>query len=167
MTKVVNCMGIRAEESPNRAQGLDKPCFETSGQAVAFATDKKLSTKGCVGFTWYPIFEMTSEQVFDTIRDAGQEPHEAYSKYGMSRLSCVFCVMASKGDLQIAAARAPELLNEYVALETEINKTVFSIRRNKQAVLISMRDYLARPLMRSPKKLWKWANSVAKWSKAS
>lgn len=164
LTKIVNCMGIRAEESPNRAQGLDKPCYETSGQASAFAPDKKLSTKGRVGFTWYPIFELSTEQVFDIIKDAGQEPHEAYTKYGMSRLSCVFCVMASKGDLQNAAGRAPELLDEYVALEKEINKTVFAYRKNKQAVLISMRDYLARPLMRH-KKIWKWADSVAKWLK--
>jgi hypothetical protein len=57
---------------------------------------------------------MTEEEVFTTIAAAGQQPHPIYA-LGMSRFSCVFCIMASEQDLETAARLAterPELLND-------------------------------------------------------
>ena len=53
--------------------------------------------------------------MFDVIRDAGQVPHLVYGQ-GMSRLSCVFCIMASRADLATAAQLQPELYGHYCAL---------------------------------------------------
>lgn len=57
------------------------------------------------------------------IEAAHQEPHWAY-RMGMSRLSCVFCIMSSKADLRTAAALNPELYGRYVELERRIGHTL-------------------------------------------
>ena len=62
-------------------------------------------------------------QVFDVIRTAGQSPHPAYGM-GMSRLSCVFCIMASRADLRTAARLQPALYARYVRLEERIGHTL-------------------------------------------
>ena len=42
----------------------------------------------------------------------------------MSRLSCVFCILASRGDLVTAARLQPRLYDRYVALERRIGHTL-------------------------------------------
>lgn len=110
---VVNCMGMRAEESPKRAK------------LTAFKVSKANSKAGREWYDWLPIHDMTEREVFAKIAQAGQQPHPVYA-LGMSRFSCVFCIMASEDDLKTAARLAterPELLNDphlyrkYVGLE--------------------------------------------------
>lgn len=110
---VVNCMGMRAEESPKRAK------------LTAFKVSKDNSKAGREWYDWLPIHDMTEREVFAKIAQAGQQPHPVYAM-GMSRFSCVFCIMASEDDLKTAARLAterPELLNDphlyrkYVGLE--------------------------------------------------
>lgn len=108
---VVNCMGIRAKESTQRAK---KESFKLS---------EKNSKAGREWYEWFPIFELDTSEVFEVIEDAGQKPHWAYAR-GMSRLSCCFCILASKSDLQIAAQLYPNLLRKYVELEKRINHTM-------------------------------------------
>lgn len=108
---VVNCMGLRADESPNRAK---KETFR-------FRAD--LSTKNRIQYEWLPIHHFKLTQVWETIKDAGQTPHLAYS-LGMSRLSCAFCIMASKEDLRISAKHNPELAQRYIETETRIGFTM-------------------------------------------
>ena len=43
---------------------------------------------------------------------------------GMSRLSCVFCIMASRADLYTAAQLQPALYRRYVSLEERIGHTL-------------------------------------------
>lgn len=112
LTKVVSCMGLRAEESSNRAK-----------QSV-LKFDERNSKAGRQWFVWLPIFDLTTQQVFKVIADAGQKPHWAYAK-GMSRLSCCFCIMANKSDLKISAQENPELYSRYVQLEKKIDQTLF------------------------------------------
>jgi 3'-phosphoadenosine 5'-phosphosulfate sulfotransferase (PAPS reductase)/FAD synthetase len=115
---VVNCMGLRAEESPNRAK------------ATPFKHNPRNSKAGREWYDWLPIHELLvgdldtpdNETVFGTIAAAGQKPHWVYYK-GMSRLSCVFCIMANKSDLQTAARLEPELYARYVATEQHIGKS--------------------------------------------
>jgi 3'-phosphoadenosine 5'-phosphosulfate sulfotransferase (PAPS reductase)/FAD synthetase len=107
----VVCMGIRAEESPARAK------------AKTFKINKRLSTAGREVYDLLPIHGYKVEEVFQTIEDAGEEPHWVYSK-GMTRLSCCFCIMASKKDLQTAAGLSPKLYKKYVEKEREINHTM-------------------------------------------
>ena len=109
--RVVNCMGMRAEESTSRAK---------------LATLKKSERNSKAGRTWYewlPIHHLTAVEVFRTIAEARQVPHWAYGK-GMSRLSCVFCIMANTQDLTTAAKLKPELYARYVALEKKHNYTM-------------------------------------------
>jgi 3'-phosphoadenosine 5'-phosphosulfate sulfotransferase (PAPS reductase)/FAD synthetase len=111
---VVNAMGLRAEESPHRAKA-----------AVWKRQPKKETKAGAIRefYDWLPVHDWPVRRVFETIRDAGQRWHWAYDR-GMERLSCVFCIMASKRDLQVAAGLQPDLFADYVRREGELGKTV-------------------------------------------
>jgi len=102
--KIVNCMGMRAEESSNRAK------------LTTFKLSTRNSKAGRQWYDWLPIHDWKVEQVFASIKQAGQKPHWAYEA-GMSRLSCCFCIMASKDDLTTAARLNPTLYERYVQLE--------------------------------------------------
>lgn len=109
--RIVSAMGMRAEESPARARKTPWKLSERNSRA------------GRTWFDWLPIHDLTDGQVFDVIRDAGQAPHPAYAM-GMSRLSCVFCIMASRADLRTAARLQPQLYARYCALERRIGHTL-------------------------------------------
>jgi 3'-phosphoadenosine 5'-phosphosulfate sulfotransferase (PAPS reductase)/FAD synthetase len=105
--RILNCMGLRADESPARAQ------------RQPFSRDERSSnTKRSVDL-WLPIFEWTEEQVWWRIMQAGTRYHKAYD-LGMPRLSCCFCVFAPKGALMIAAKHNPDLFQEYLETEKRI-----------------------------------------------
>jgi len=118
---VVNCMGIRAAESAKRAR------------QIPFRFNERNSKAGREWYDWLPIFGYSKHQVFQTIQDAGQTPHPAYA-LGMSRLSCVFCILASKSDLSIAAEHNRALYQRYVALEKKIGHTLSMSRRPLEAL---------------------------------
>ncbi|UPK45922.1 phosphoadenosine phosphosulfate reductase family protein [Paenibacillus pabuli] len=113
----VNCMGIRAEESTARAK------------KEPFRYNKAESCGHRDVWDWMPIFDRTTEQVFQSIAEAGQEPFWAYSD-GNERLSCVFCIMGSVNDLQHGAKCNPELYRKYVELERKIGHTMFTKGKN-------------------------------------
>lgn len=101
---IVNCLGLRAEESPGRAK------------RKAFRKNEADSNSVHTWYEWLPVHDLKAEEVFSTISAAGQEPHYAYA-LGNDRLSCVFCIMASRNDLRNGAKQHPELLEEYAYLE--------------------------------------------------
>lgn len=110
---IVNCMGMRAQESSGRKK------------LTPFKLSTSNSKAGREWYDWLPIHTWTEDDVFAFIAGAGQQPHPVY-QLGMSRFSCVFCIMASEKDLATAARLAterPELLNDpelyrkYVGLE--------------------------------------------------
>lgn len=108
---VVNCMGMRAQESPKRAR-LD-----------TFKLSQRNSRAGREWYDWLPIHDWTVEQVFEQIAAAGQKTHWAYEA-GMSRLSCVLCIMASRTDLTKAARLNPRLFAQYVYLERKTGQVM-------------------------------------------
>lgn len=108
---VVNCMGIRAAESPARAK------------QVPFRRNEGNSKAGRDWYDWLPIFGLTTDEVFARIAASGQTPHPAYAA-GMTRLSCVFCILASRSDLITAARLNPDLYRRFVAIEKRINHTL-------------------------------------------
>ena len=114
--RLVNAMGMRAEESAARARKLP------------WKRNDRNSKAGRSWFDWLPVFGLTEAQVFDVIRAAGQSPHPAYGM-GMSRLSCVFCIMASRADLHTAARLQPALYARYVRLEERIGHTLSPSRK--------------------------------------
>ncbi|MCW9046167.1 MAG: phosphoadenosine phosphosulfate reductase family protein [Alphaproteobacteria bacterium] len=115
---IVNCMGLRAEESTRRAK------------AVPFKRSERNSKAGRNWFDWLPIFQMSEAEVFAEIERAGEQPHWAYTA-GMSRLSCMFCIMASRADLRIAAELNPEPYAQYVALERQIDHAFIMPRKGQ------------------------------------
>lgn len=121
---VVNCMGLRAEESDQRACGLDKKAHGATGEVVTLKLNARNSKAGREWYDYLPIHDMKLGDVWFTIKKAGQQPHWAYGA-GMTRLSCCFCIMSSMSDLRIAAKLNPKLYADLVALEKRIGATVF------------------------------------------
>lgn len=101
--RILNCLGLRADESTERA---NKAPF---GPDCASNGLRHIDR-------WLPIHHWSEDEVWATIKASGVEYHRAYD-LGMTRLSCVFCVFASKRDLTIAAKHNPELAREYVEVE--------------------------------------------------
>ena len=109
--RLVNAMGMRAEESPARAR------------KAPWRRNDRMSLAGREVYDWLPVFDLSTEDVFRVIRHAGQSPHWAYDA-GMSRLSCSFCILASRTDLRRAAELRPTLYRTYAALERRIDHTL-------------------------------------------
>ena len=109
--RIVSVMEMRAAESPARAK------------RAAWNRNERNSRAGRQWFDWLPIHGLSTAEVFGVIADAGQTPHWAYAS-GMSRLSCSFCILASRADLRRAAELRPGLYSDYVALERRIGHTL-------------------------------------------
>lgn len=109
--QIVNCMGLRAEESRQRKS------------RTPLRANTKNSRAGRQWFDWLPIHQLSTAEVFATITAACEEPHWVYAA-GMSRCSCVICIMASRGDLAVAQRLSPETFATYRALEKTIGRTM-------------------------------------------
>ena len=113
--RLVNAMGLRADESAARAR------------KTPWKRSDRNSRAGRSWFDWLPIFDLSTDDVFRIIHDAGQSPHWAYAA-GMSRLSCSFCILASRSDLRRAAELRPDLYRAYTELEQRIGHTLSPTR---------------------------------------
>lgn len=115
---VLDCMGLRAQESSGRAK---KKAFVKLNSQCNSKRD---------WYQWLPIHDWTEEAVFSYIADNAQKPHWAYGA-GMSRLSCSFCIMSSDADLKIAAKLRPDLLERYSELEERLGHTFIMPSKSK------------------------------------
>ncbi len=113
--RIVNAMGMRADESPARAK------------RTPWQRNDRNSRAGRQWFDWLPIHDLSTADVFRVIAEAGQSPHWAYAA-GMSRLSCSFCILASRADLRRAAELRPALYRRYADLERRIGHTLSPTR---------------------------------------
>jgi 3'-phosphoadenosine 5'-phosphosulfate sulfotransferase (PAPS reductase)/FAD synthetase len=143
--RILNIMGMRADESPARAKrsefshegsrtcpcsqcrfraSLDQTAIKKAFAAVKVPMPKALKVGSGASNTrrhvdeWLPIHSWSEEDVWAGIEASGTRTHWAY-KY-MPRLSCRFCVLASKSALVTSAKLNPELAQEYADVETEI-----------------------------------------------
>jgi len=114
---VVNCVGIRAQESAARAKKI--------GTRGTLNVNQKNTNSKRQAFDWWPIAHWSIDQVWAEIEAAGKKRHPAYAA-GNDRLSCAFCIFGSANDLRNAAAERPELLAAFAALEIEVRTTMFS-----------------------------------------
>lgn len=140
---VVNAMGMRAEESPNRAKKepvslrnnlTSKPLRELG--SIQQMIDYR-SFKQRVVVDWLPIHEWTIGEVYHRcghsldelvyrreLYAAGQREkalagwymHPAYV-FGNNRLSCALCILADLNDLQTGARENPGILETYIKLQ--------------------------------------------------
>lgn len=94
---ILSVTGIRRQESSGRAHAMTcKPQPKLSSK-----------TRGTAGVDWNPIAGWTLDEVLAFL-DAKRFPlHPAYTRWLLTRVSCVFCIMSSLADLK-AAARCPE-----------------------------------------------------------
>ena len=139
---LISCMGMRAEESRNRAK---KPvvavnrtltCKRLREMAPAEALSNWDDT-GRLVLEWLPLHQFQLADVWSAIGTstaeltrrqelykagqadeaiAGWPAHVAYV-YGNERLSCALCVLAGIGDLCNGKKHHPELYAKYVELE--------------------------------------------------
>jgi 3'-phosphoadenosine 5'-phosphosulfate sulfotransferase (PAPS reductase)/FAD synthetase len=86
---IINCVGIRGEESPKRAS---KP--------ISQANKKLLRAGGMGGRNWYPIRDWSVEEVWLEHERSAFAGHYAYRVNGNTRVSCCVCVLSSLHDLQ-------------------------------------------------------------------
>ena len=114
--RLINALGLRRDESPDRAR------------RTPWCRNKRMSVAGREVFDWLPVFDLTAEDVFRIIAEAGQSPHPVYP-FGLSRCSCSFCIFASRSDLRRAAELRPDLYRKYVQLERRIGHTLSPTRQ--------------------------------------
>jgi 3'-phosphoadenosine 5'-phosphosulfate sulfotransferase (PAPS reductase)/FAD synthetase len=122
--KVLYVFGFRKEESP----------FRDKKQKLL--VNKRLTTRRRLVHDYLPIHEWSTKEVWDIIRDYELPYHPAYD-LGIPRLSCCFCIFAPFDALVVAGKENPELLNEYVKVEKEIDHTFtmdFSLKDVQLAV---------------------------------
>ena len=105
--RILDCLGMRAQESPERAK------------KAMFGLKAKKSSGNKHVYEWLPIHQWRTEDVWARIKASGVPHHFAYD-LGMPRLSCCFCVFSTRSALTLAAQHNPELAAEYVAIEARI-----------------------------------------------
>ena len=106
---IISCAGIRRDESTGRSEA-------PTSKAESKLLSKKYQT---AGVTWNAIAHWTENDVRAFLADRGFALHEAYTKFGMSRVSCAFCIMGNAADL-VASASCPDnaaIYREMVDLE--------------------------------------------------
>jgi 3'-phosphoadenosine 5'-phosphosulfate sulfotransferase (PAPS reductase)/FAD synthetase len=112
--RILNCLGIRASESPARAARHPFKHLDNEDHNTGWTNGLRWVDE------WLPIFTWDETDVWDRIRASGVPHHPAYDQ-GMPRLSCSFCVLAGKSALVRAAQLRPELAQEYLALEQKMD----------------------------------------------
>ncbi|MGW2841923.1 phosphoadenosine phosphosulfate reductase domain-containing protein [Streptomyces sp. NPDC001493] len=137
--RILNCMGMRAQESPARMKRAE------------LAFDGGASNSKRTVFTWLPLHAWTVEEVWAEIARSGL-PYSPVYDWGMSRLSCSFCVLASESDLTLASRLRPEKAAEMVELEEYVGH---SFKQNLSIAEIVRRGAAAEaasgPVVRHPR----------------
>lgn len=101
---ILNVFGFRSEESAARSQKEE------------FSRNERFSSSRRDVYDWLPIQGWLEFEVWHDIRESGVRYHSAYDP-GMPRLSCCFCIFATRAALMIAGRANPELLDEYCEVE--------------------------------------------------
>jgi 3'-phosphoadenosine 5'-phosphosulfate sulfotransferase (PAPS reductase)/FAD synthetase len=115
---ILNVSGIRRQESAARSR------------MPVWAVQPRLQRKRFLGATWNPILDRSLEQVLAEVRDSGLTLHDAYTKYGTSRVSCAFCILGSAADLA-ASSTCAENQDAYVALVQLEAESTFAFQGNR------------------------------------
>lgn len=117
---IFSVSGIRREESANRK----KAQYRTP--QIKMTSEKWKTT----GWDWHPLLDWTLDEVLTYLKVNNFPLHEAYTKYGVSRVSCAFCIMSNAADLIASAAckENQDIYREMVGLEI---KSTFSFQSDK------------------------------------
>lgn len=98
----INVTGVRRDESAARAKG-----------AIASQDADRRA------WNWRPIADWKIADVLAYVAASGIALHQAYTEFGMTRVSCRFCIMSGLSDMRAAAAvpESQELYCRMVDLE--------------------------------------------------
>ena len=105
--ETVSAMGIRAAESPDRAEmpeWADEPPGERSWG----------------GYVWRPLLTWTVEDVLRIHNRHGVKVNPLYQR-GHNRVGCYPCIFASKDEIRLIAEHAPERIDEIHQIEAEMS----------------------------------------------
>lgn len=105
---VHNYVGIRADESANRAK-MKESNFD-------------LDYFGC--WIHRPLLTWSADDVFDMHRKHGVDPNPLY-KLGMKRVGCMPCIMVSHGEVRAIIRNFPDVIEKIKALEKKLGRTFF------------------------------------------
>jgi 3'-phosphoadenosine 5'-phosphosulfate sulfotransferase (PAPS reductase)/FAD synthetase len=117
---IINVVGIRAQESAKRA----KQQIVTINKGILRKSDDT------AGLTWLPIHGYTLEDVIAAHDEANFPMSDVYTKHGLSRFSCSFCIMSSVEDLKASVAIESNIACYLELTELEIEST-FSFQSNR------------------------------------
>jgi 3'-phosphoadenosine 5'-phosphosulfate sulfotransferase (PAPS reductase)/FAD synthetase len=134
--RILNCLGLRGEESPARARRRPFTPNVLACNGRRWVDD------------WLPLHDWTVAQVWARIRASGVRHHPAYD-LGMPRLSCCFCIFSPRSALLLAGKHNPELLAEYVAIERRIGHAF-----RQELPLASIQQALAKGEKPGPVQDW-------------
>lgn len=110
-TLIINCMGMRAEESPRRKK------------MKKLYRDKIMTNSKRTVWNYLPIHEWPVEKVFSYLKEKQIPLHPVY-KY-LDRLSCQICIYMKKSDILKVKKYNPEAIKIISKLEREINFSFF------------------------------------------
>lgn len=135
---IINCVGLRAEESSKRAKS---PISQRNARI-----DRK---DGTTCYNWNPVVNLKIEDVWLTHNQAGFPRHPQYDR-GNTRISCAYCVVGSQNDLR-AGAEVSTNHNSYRIITTLELRSSFSYQQSNWLADIKP-ALLATPLLLSAAK---------------
>ncbi|MGW1989599.1 phosphoadenosine phosphosulfate reductase domain-containing protein [Embleya sp. NPDC001921] len=169
--RILNVMGLRADESPARRRlvpfahdgARTCPCPDCLRRRAISDEAKRnkmpVPKNAKVGngasntlrdvATWLPIHSWSTADVWSAVWASGARSHPAYAA-GMPRLSCVFCVLASRPALVRAAQLQPELAARYARVEAKIGHRF----RNDLTMAEIIAEAARTPLQSTPVTCW-------------
>ena len=107
---IVNCMGLRAEESAARAKRL------------TLTRDRAMTNSKRTVWNWLPIHGWSEIQVRSYLAERDIPLHPVYDY--LNRFSCQVCIYMSKHDLTAVQTNNPTAFNRIAELEREIGFTM-------------------------------------------
>lgn len=107
---VINCMGMRAEESPARAK--KRP----------LSRDKTMTNSKRTVWNWLPIHDWSEAKVRTYLAERDIPLHPVYDY--LNRFSCRVCIYMTSRDLAAVQANDPEAFKMIAELEDEIGFTM-------------------------------------------
>lgn len=135
---IINCVGLRAEESSKRASS-----------PVSQRNPKLDRATGTIGYNWNPILNLKIEDVWQVHKETGFPRHPQYDR-GNERISCAYCFLGSLNDLQ-NATEVPTNHESYRILTTLELRSGFSYQQSRWLADIKP-ELLLTPLLVSAAK---------------
>lgn len=120
--RILHVTGERKEESRNRSTLPERE------------TETRLVTHKRSVEHWRPMLDFSEDDIFAINARSNLPQHPAYY-YGLTRMSCMFCVLARHNELRIAAERHPAIAERFLELEKTIEHK-FTEKNSLQTILM-------------------------------